>query len=108
MLPSTKRLTRRQVSSLLETPGLKVVFNRLGTLKYIKTTQDKTAFTVVTGSKHQKRAVLRNKIRRQLYTLFDKNEKIAFIGILYVSKQVYDMSYIELKTNLDALVQKSL
>ncbi|MEO5646295.1 MAG: ribonuclease P protein component [Candidatus Paceibacterota bacterium] len=106
MLPSVKRLSRNNVNSLLLHSGLKVVFNRLGTLKYVNSLEN-AAFTVVTGAKNQKKAVLRNKVRRQLYTLFNKNKDISFIGILYVSKQVYDMSYMELKTNLDALVKKT-
>ena len=106
MLPSTTRLSRSQVTSLLIHTDVKVVFNRLGTLKYVNSLENK-GFTVVTGSKNQKKAVLRNKVRRQLYTLFNKNKDISLQGILYVSKQVYDMSYTELDQNLNALLQKT-
>jgi ribonuclease P protein component len=108
MLPSNKRLTRQQVTDFLKNSDIKVVFNRLGTFKYLGQSNSGTlGFTVVTGSKNQKKAVLRNKIRRQLYVLARQYGEIPFICMLYVSKQSYDMSYAELKTNLYALLEKS-
>jgi len=65
-----------------------------------------TGLTVVTGSKNQKKAVLRNKVRRQLYSLYRQYEQKSLTGMLYVSKQVYDMSYSELKTNFYGLLEK--
>jgi ribonuclease P protein component len=112
MLPSTQRLSRSEVTSLLLQPQLKVVFNRIGTFKYCKN-PGKMAFTVVTGSKNQKKAVLRNKIRRQLYSLFRSyiNENKGFSetqGILYVSKQIYELSYGDLRRYVYEILQKSL
>jgi ribonuclease P protein component len=107
MLPSNKRLTRQQVRNFLINPDIKVVFNRLGTLKYLKTGSD-PIFTVVTGAKNQKKAVLRNKIRRQIYSLFAQYGEKAFIGMLYVSKQSYEMPYKDLKANFYALLEKAL
>lgn len=107
MLPSNKRLSRSQITSLLLNQGLKVVFNRIGTLKYIQNLENQ-GFSVVTGSKSQKKAVLRNKLRRQIYTIFNKNKDISPIqGILYTSKQAYDMSYEDLSLNFHALLQKT-
>ncbi len=110
MLPSATRLSRTQVTNLLLNKHLKVVFNRLGTLKYVISSKN-NGFTVVTGSKQQKKAVLRNKVRRQLYTLFGKytlkNKDIFITGVLYISKQVYGMSYSELEQNLNVLLEKA-
>ncbi|MDB5254733.1 MAG: Ribonuclease [Candidatus Nomurabacteria bacterium] len=106
MLPSHTRLSRSQVANLLLNNDLKVVFNRVGTLKYANSLEN-NGFTVVTGSKHQKKAVLRNKVRRQLYTLFKQYKGFSAEAILYVSKQVYDMTYSELQQNLNALLEKA-
>jgi ribonuclease P protein component len=106
MLPSNQRLTRQQVTLLLNNPEIKVIFNRLGTFKYI--TSSNKALTVVTGSKNQKKAVARNKLRRQIYSLFNQYKgNIALQGILYVSKQAYDMTYIDITRNLYALLEQS-
>jgi ribonuclease P protein component len=108
MLPSPQRLTRQQFAELLKNPEIKVVFNTLGTFKYQEQSNSGTVkFTVVTGSKHQKKAVLRNKIRRQVYTLFRNNPyNIKISGILYVSKQSYMFSYQQLKDYFYALLSK--
>jgi ribonuclease P protein component len=107
MLPSTQRLSRPQVSIVLANPCLKVVFNRLGTLKYIpQTFINNQGFTVVTGSKQQKSAVARNKLRRQLYSLLRQHPKTHFIGMLYVSKNSYEMPYNEIKQHFLKLLEK--
>jgi ribonuclease P protein component len=105
MLPSHQRLSRQQITDLLANKGIKVVFNRLGTLKFIT---NSTGLTVVTGSKQQKKAVLRNTLRRRIYTLFSNYKGMyAITAILYVSKQSYEMSYDELKQYLYDLLQKT-
>jgi ribonuclease P protein component len=110
MLPATVRLSRAQCSELLENPKLLVVFNRLGTLKYVSNLKNK-AFSVITGSKAQKKAVLRNKLRRQIYSLFEKyykNEpKKPIIGMLYVSKGVYELPFSELSLIFNDLLEKT-
>ncbi len=105
MLPSKQRLSRQQVTDLLKNPEIKVVFNRIGTLKYVKNLENKR-FTVVTSSKNQKKAVLRNKVRRQLYSLVPQGENPSFIGIFYVSKGIYNMSFIDIKRYFHELLQK--
>jgi ribonuclease P protein component len=110
MLPSSQRLSRQQVTDLLKNPQLKVIFNRTGTLKWDYSPTP--ALTVVTGSKQQKKAVLRNKLRRQLYNIFHSYQEtsqksLQLKGILYISKQLYDMSFLELKDNFYALLSKT-
>lgn len=106
MLPSSQRLTRRQITDFLKNTDISVVFNRLGTLKYQKNLLN-IGFSVVTGSKNQKKAILRNKVRRQIYTIFRKYSKTTpFLGVLYVSKQVYDMTYIDIERYFYALLEQ--
>jgi ribonuclease P protein component len=112
-MPFSQRLSRSEVTFLLNNPEIKVIFNRLGTLKYLdkpSTSSLKIGLTVVTGSKNQKKAVLRNKIRRQIYSLFrtyiNKNKDISVVGILYVSKQVYMLSFNETSSLFEALMNK--
>ncbi len=105
MLPSSQRLSRQQITALLADPQIKVVFNRIGTLKY--RLSPGYALSVVTGSKNQKKAVLRNKLRRQLYSLARIENTPEMEGILYVSKQIYDLSFQELKDAFHALLSKT-
>lgn len=114
MLPSQERLTRAQCSLLLGNPHIRVVFNRLGTLKYLPNTENqsnKQGFSVITGSKTQKKAVLRNALRRKLYTLFRyfyaSGGKNPIQGMLYVSKTAYELSFIELNTLFNDLIAKT-
>ena len=108
MLPSKQRLTRQQFTEILKNPEIKVVFNRLGTFKYLDQLNSRDfEITIITGSKNQKKAVLRNKLRRQLYTVFRNNPyNINISGVLYVSKQSYTFSYQELKDHFYALLSK--
>jgi ribonuclease P protein component len=115
MLPSNQRLTRQQFTDFLKNPEIKVVFNPLGTFKYIKKESGLrngkpdsfSDLSVVTGSKYQKKAVLRNKMRRRLYTIFHKNPyNISISGVFYVSKQSYELSYEQLKDYFYALLSK--
>ena len=115
MLPSSQRLSRQQVTALLSNPDIQVVFNRLGTFKYLTQfnsgTLNNSCITIVAGSKQQKKAVLRNKARRRLYSIFNLYQKeyptfSPINGIVYVSKYVYDMSYQEIKDTFYALLSK--
>ncbi len=103
MLPSKERFSRSQFSEFLANKGIFVVFNRLGTLKYLPSKS--TQLSVVTSSKTEKRAVARNKLRRRIYAVVF-SEKPQIQGIVYVSKQSYGLSYPELKTlTLDLLAK---
>ncbi|MBY0328502.1 ribonuclease P protein component [Patescibacteria group bacterium] len=117
MLPATARLTRAQCSEILKNPTIQSVFNRLGTLKYIKSFEnkgnsgEKYGLSVITGAKIQKKAVRRNKIRRQIYTIFSqyskKTDSTECIAMLYVSKQSYLMSFDELSQQFYELLKKT-
>lgn len=102
MLPSTKRLTRLAFPSVLSDTSLMVVYNGLGTLKYLSATTRKCA--VITSSKHEKAAVRRNKMRRRIYTLMADFPGVA---IFYASKQSYGMEYSQIKHLWYDLVAKT-
>jgi ribonuclease P protein component len=109
-MPTKARLTRAECSTLLTTPSLQVVFNSLGTLKFVKTVSNK-GISIITGSKQQKKAVIRNKLRRRLYTLFcqfyNNSEKTPVIAMLYVSKHSYTFTYDVLEKEFNALLTKA-
>lgn len=102
MLPSNERLSRQKFQEILENKGLIIVFNKLGTLKYIPS--ELTRLSVVTSSKHEKRAVLRNKLRRRIYGLF---KKTPIQGVFYVSKGSYVFPYNEIKHLVNDIRTKS-
>ena len=104
MLPSRARLSRRQFTEFLENKGFLTVFNQLGTFKYTQHTG--TSFSVVTSSKHEKKAVLRNKLRRRIYATISIT-KPQVQGILYVSKQSYTFSYPQIKNLVHDLLAKA-
>jgi ribonuclease P protein component len=103
MLPSSQRLSRRQFQEFLENKGILVAYNRLGTLKYIPGTSQ---LAVVTSSKIEKKAVVRNKLRRRIYTTFGL-ERPSIKGVLYVSKQSYTMTHNDVQTLLHELIGKT-
>jgi ribonuclease P protein component len=108
MLPSKKRLSRSSFTLFLASKDLKTVFNNLGTLKYKKSLINKAS--VVISSKHEKRAVYRNKLRRRLYVLFSDYFKGASDQnqyILYVSKQAPILSFQDIKTLFYELLKKT-
>jgi ribonuclease P protein component len=88
--------------NLLKSPDLKVVYNRLGTLKY--THSATPTLSVVVSSKHEKKAVARNKLRRRIYNLPLLK---PITGIFYVSKQSYSFEYKDIKKLFYELLEKA-
>lgn len=108
-MPTNARLSRAQCSILLKIPSLQVVFNSLGTLKCTKGIES-NGISIITGSKQQKKAVVRNKLRRRLFTIFCnfyKNSEKPLLCMLYVSKQSYMMSFEVLEKECNALLTKA-
>lgn len=109
MLPSKERLSRADFVDLLNGSGLSV-YNTFGTVKYKKSLLNK-GFSVVLSKKHQKRAVKRNLLKRQIYSVIRlflaQNPQFPTIsGAFYLSKKAYTMSYIELKDYIYELLTK--
>ncbi len=109
MLPSNKRLDRNLFRSLSESRILSTTFNRIGTLKYLKTL-DNYRFSVVVSSKKEKSAVKRNKIKRRIYSLvrdYYKNNQNFVHAILFLSKDAYSMDFIDLNKHIYELLDKT-
>lgn len=104
MLPSYARLSRSEFENILKNKDILVVYNKLGTLKYLKSSSKKVA--VVTSSKHSKSAVVRNKARRRIYTLFGQVQN-PIQGVVYVAKSSYTLSFDETKQLFLDLIAKT-
>lgn len=64
---------------------------------------------VVTSSKHEKRAVVRNRVRRRIYTIFrneNKTSALPFHILFYVAKKSYSASYADTVTAVTDLIKK--
>ncbi len=109
MLPSNKRLSRLEFKSFLEKGSKSTVFNSSGTLKYLPAEILKAS--VVISSKVEKRAVLRNKTKRRVYSILSLYEKdfgsIFGIYVFYISKNIKNQTFLELKQNIYDLIKKN-
>ena len=103
MLASKERFSRSEFTSFLNNKDILVVYNQLGTLKYRKAELCK--LSVITGSKHQKKAILRNKLRRRIYTLFRGVDAIE--GVLYTAKASYSLEYKDIQKLFYELLVKT-
>jgi ribonuclease P protein component len=64
---------------------------------------------VVTSGKHQKSAVLRNKLRRRVYSIFgavDKEGTFPYKAVLYASKASYTFPYAAIEQDAKDLIAK--
>ena len=104
MLKKNKRFTKKEFEEFLLEKELFTVYNHLGTLKYKKGESEK--FAVVTSGKHEKRAVIRNKVRRRIYDLLKKYFKNKR-DIFYTSKQSFTFDYDKTETLIKELFTKS-
>lgn len=85
MLPATQRLKRIDFQNFSKAVH-KTVYNSLGTLKYVSS--EKLYFSIVISKKHQKSAVKRNILRRQIYSIIaaeNSKKPLLIKGILYLS-----------------------
>jgi ribonuclease P protein component len=92
--------SRAEFTVFIAQSGLKTVYNKLGTLKFLP---EGRKFAVVTSSKHEKRAISRNKLRRRAYTYL-QTINTPLSGVLYASKQSYALSNDEVQTHLNSLI----
>jgi ribonuclease P protein component len=100
MLPKKNRYTRTEFDDFSSNSNTQTTYNKLGTLKYVLKGHK---LAVVTSSKHEKRAVMRNRTRRRLYSRF-ATVTSPLSGILYVSKQSYGFDGAETKSLFDSLL----
>ncbi len=102
MLPKTNRLSRTQFTAFLASQKLYSAYNGLGTIKY---SLSENGFSVVTSGKHERRAVVRNKVRRRLYTLLSRLENVSG-AVFYLSKQAYSFDWKQTQILFYDLVEK--
>lgn len=108
MLPSKQRLSRTDFTAFVAQKDVRSVYNQLGTLKYRKSPILKVS--IVISSKHEKRAIYRNALKRRLYSLFSvyiKDSLAAGQYVLYCSKQASKLSYSDIKPLFDELIKKT-
>ena len=96
-------LTKHDFETLLK-GSHRVVYNKAGTLKY---TEGSGKISIVIGSKTEKRAVYRNKIKRRARTLF-KAKKGVIDASFYPAKQVTLFEYKQYKEFFDELLKKAI
>lgn len=98
----SRRFTRTELSQFLTKTQKKAIVNSLGTLKYRRTNK-KPFFGVITSSAHQKKAVLRNRLKRRIRSIFSKKER-TIDAVVYVAKKAYSFSYEEIQNFLEELI----
>lgn len=104
MPPKQKRLPRALWDSLRGIQGSQSAFSPYGTLKYYP--YKMAHFSVVTSSKHEKRAINRNTLKRRIYSLFTQKAPLSGIYIFFPSKQAYTLSYEALSESFKGLFAK--
>jgi ribonuclease P protein component len=108
MLPSKQRLSRTDFTAFVAQKDVRSVYNQLGTLKYRKNPVYQVS--IVISSKHEKRAIYRNTLKRRLYSLFRLHTKNSLTNgqyVLYCSKQASKLPYSDVKALFDELLKKT-
>ncbi len=109
MLSSKNRLKKEDFKTLKDFK--KKIFNSKNfTLKLYYTGFNSTRFSIIVPVKFSKKAVDRNKIRRQIKGIifsFLKDIESGFGVIFYVKKEAKDIVFEELKKEITTLLKKS-
>lgn len=105
MLPKAQRLDRAAIASF---PKKNIaIYSDFASLRAVSA--QKFGLAVVVSSKHEKKAVVRNRVRRRIYSIFGaahKEKLIPFQILFYVSKKGYSASYGETKAAVLELIKK--
>jgi len=76
-------------------------------LKYLKVEKGSTRFALVIGKKVDKKATVRNRIRRQIYEIIRlnyKNWEKPFWVVVLVHPNIFEKTYLELEEALVPLL----
>ncbi|MAF13500.1 MAG: ribonuclease P protein component [Parcubacteria group bacterium] len=109
MLPASKRLTKDKDIKRVNKAG-QSYFSPLFKLKYLANDKSLSRFTVVVSNKVSKKAVLRNRLRRQLREIIRLNLKKIKSGhdiIVSVKSQSLGKTYQDLENSLNLALKKS-
>ncbi len=109
MFPKENRLRKEKDIQALFANG-KSVFGMFVGLKMKKNTFDQSRFTVVVGTKISKKAVVRNRLKRQIRAIV--HEKIEDLASGYdvaflVKKEIVGKTFEELQSDVEKLLRKS-
>lgn len=108
MLKLENRLKHEKDFDLVYKKG-KSVFDKVAGVKFKANNLDCSRFAVVVGLKVSKKAVIRNKIKRQYREIIRLNlEKIApgYDIIILTSKEALNMDYIDMQKGLLAVLKR--
>ncbi len=108
MLHLTNRLKNEADIQTLFRKG-KGVFDAVCGVKYTKNSKEESRFAIMIGKKVSKKAVVRNKIRRQYRAILRKhlpNIAKGFDVLLIVSPKVKELTYKQKEERLITVLQK--
>ncbi len=98
MLPKKERISRTLWETYKKQKPYKTTQNQFGSLKYYKSNQIHVG--VVVSGKHEKSAVLRNKLRRRVYGVAPH---INGVFMFYPKKEAYTLPFTHIKTLINEL-----
>jgi len=109
MIPEANRLTKQRDFKKIAQSGKKAYCPNF-TLKFIRTNLENSRLAIVVSLKVAKKAVVRNKIKRQLREIIKTALPVIKRGydiLLIVKPQAKNLSYAELKENFNFLFKKA-
>lgn len=83
------------------------VHGSLFSLRYVKNPENTTHFSVVVSKKVAKSAVLRNKIRRRVYSIVSKTPKKPYKIAFFAKKGAEKLTFKETEQDILKLLEKS-
>ena len=109
MFPSKNRLKNDKDIKTLFARG-KSVFDVAVGMKFCKNQSAFSRFTVVVGTKVSKKAVIRNKIKRQIRAIVEKDLPIikgCYDVMLLVKKETIKLTYSEIKDQINHILKRA-
>ncbi len=106
MIPAAERMNRASFKRFTES-NPRSVYNKSGTFKFGKS--KKPLLSIVVSSKHEKKAVIRNRTKRRFYRALSEvmKDQPSIQGVIFVSKLAYSFSYEEIRDFVFELFRKA-
>jgi len=85
------------------------IFNQELKIKFVKNNLNYNRYGIIIPVTVDKRAVIRNKLRRQIKNYLNQLNSQFFAGydiIIFVNESIKDINFSQLKTNLNTLLKK--
>lgn len=110
MLPKAHKMKTEDHLNTRSEKGL-FVYSDLFSLKVLENKDKTDIWSIIVSSKVAKRAVDRNKIRRRIYTIIEKNRKNLikqdFIGVFIVKGPILKVSFVEIEQEVKKSLKKA-